>query len=443
MSLYELRDPIHKRIAFSDEERLIIDHPFVQRLRFVSQLGFVLSYVYPGGIHNRFTHALGAMHIAGRLFNQFMTSTDIFRERLDENEIVFLRSCVRFGGLLHDVGHGPFSHASEVVFPPLNSLALDLSWWKNSSLPTPGVGNERDRQAKHEDYSVLLIQTMAKEGALTIDMAQAICSLIHGQIQPSSTFEKIAKKIPSLPFVLKSIISGELDCDRMDYLLRDSYFCGVAYGQFDMDWLISAMSVAEQDGSLILMISENGVRAFEDFLLARYHMIDQVYFHKTAAGFVHMLEQAFRTDEIDLRIPSDPYAYADLRDDHVIEQLFLAAKNENNYWSHHLMHRTAAKRILRLHDQRFEDQQTLTTLIRACEKEGIGYFIHSATNAFSKLGENEEQNTLYVHKRTLNGFVNIPMFEYSDLLQKYNEKLQFKDFFVLREDFERFEKMVK
>jgi hypothetical protein len=227
----------------------------------------------------------------------------------------------------------------------------------------------------------------------------------------------------------------------MDYLLRDSYYCGVAYGTFDLDWLISSLGLAEQNGKLLLTLSENGVRAFEDTLLARYHMIDQVYFHKTKAGFTHYLEEAIRTKEVKLEIPTDPYLYATIRDGEVIAWLFEAAKDEKNYWSHHLMRRIPAKRILRLHQAKPEDQETLAELKRRCESAGVRYFTHAASKELTFLGEGSSADSIHVAKKTIDGVRYVPVFQYSDLLQKYHEKLQFTDFFVCREDFERFQEL--
>jgi HD superfamily phosphohydrolase len=225
----------------------------------------------------------------------------------------------------------------------------------------------------------------------------------------------------------------------MDYLLRDSYYCGVAYGQYDLDWLISSMGVAEHDDRLVFTISENGVRAFEDLLLARYHMIDQVYFHKTKTGFAHYLEEAIRAAEIPLVIPTDPFAYAELRDGKVIEMLFAASNDEKNYWSSHLMRRLPAKRILRLHTARDEDRERLDALKKFCDQQTIRYFTHASEKELTHLGEGSGTETMtYVAKKNIHSIDYVPIFQYSDLLQKYNEKLQFTDFFVYREDADAF-----
>jgi HD superfamily phosphohydrolase len=411
MSDYELRDPIHRRIAFNDLERKIIDHPFFQRLRFISQLGFTQAYVYPGAVHDRFNHALGAMHVAGRLFGRIVESAGgIFSQQVSVEEIHALGQRVRLAGLLHDIGHGPFSHASEIVFPPLKDLLMDWSGWREE--PT-------DRQAVHEDYSVLLIQALSACSVLEAQMAQDVCSLIHADAKPSRWLSGLEERVPGLQRVLKGLISGEVDCDRMDYLLRDSYYCGVAYGQYDMDWLISSMGVTHKNGALVFTISENGVRAFEDLLLARYHMIDQVYYHKTKMGFTHYLEQAIIQGEIDLKIPTDPHTYAALHDGAVIEQLFEASRDSKNYWSQHLMCRWTPKRILRLHDAvKHDDLETLESLKALCTQSGIKWFTHSIKKELTSLGESPEKT------------------------QKYNEQLQFTDFFVHREDIGKFEKIL-
>lgn len=424
---YELRDPIHKRIIFDDFERTIIDHPFVQRMRFISQLGFTQAYVYPGAVHDRFSHALGAMHVAGRLFSQIIANSTIVQERLSEQDISELRTRVRVAGLLHDLGHGPFSHASEIVFPHIKDLPLDWSWWKTKP----------NRKAVHEDYSVLLIQELSAQGLFDSQFAQDICALIHSDIFFTN------EKFLFLHNILKALISGEVDCDRMDYLLRDSYFCGVAYGQYDIDWLISSLALTVLNDQFILTISENGVRAFEDLLLARYHMIDQVYFHKTKAGFTHYLEQAFHTGEIDFHVPTKPNDYVQLRDGVVIERLFDASKTSSSYWSHHLMNRIAAKRILRLHDENNEDKKTLQYLVDFCSDHSILYFTHEASNrlSFFSGGVSKHATMIYVAKKTLNGFSYVPIFDYSDLLKKYNGKLRFTDFFVHREDFAKFQQI--
>jgi hypothetical protein len=334
--MYEIRDPIHKSIEFNEFEKSIIDHPYFARLRKVAQLGLA-QLVYPGAAHNRFIHALGVMHVAGRIWNQLArASAELFGKYFKKDDLHYLGQAARLAGLLHDVGHGPFSHATEKLMPPLRGLASPKKWYKKA----PGAA-----RAKHEDYSVLLIYEIAKSRETPLDrpMAQDISALINGRIKPSSNWEKRFKKI-GIYKLLKAIISGELDADRMDYLLRDAYFSGVAYGHYDIDWLINNLHASEIGHNLVLTINEAGVRAFEDYLLARYHMFLQVYLHKTVSCFEHYLESAFRAKEIDYKIPGDAAKYAELNDAGVTNAIAAAAKNPRNYWSVHLVRRIPAKR---------------------------------------------------------------------------------------------------
>jgi HD superfamily phosphohydrolase len=427
MKTYELRDPIYKRIAFSEVERRLIDHPFFQRLRFISQLSFLQAFVYPGATHDRFTHSIGSMHVARRLIGRCLSASDFLRSTLSLEEQQELTKRVMTAGLLHDIGHGPFSHSSEQLFPPLRDLPLEASWWKEI----------QDRRSEHEDYSVLFIQTLVQEGVLESGFAQDVASLIHGDVCPGPFFLSLEQRLPTIQSVMKTLISGVADCDRMDYLLRDSYYCGVAYGQYDIDWIISNLGIAKQDGRLIRTVTENGVRALEDFLLARYHMIDQVYHHKTKAGFAHYLEQAVAQKEIEMTIPADPYAYADMRDGQVLEKLCEAAKDPAHYYAHHLMRRLPPRRILRLHDRKPEDRETLAKLQRLCEREHIRSFTYPHHLSLSQ--KTQSASDIYVEKKTLEGVSYVSVFAYSDLLKNYNEMLSFSDFYVYREDMEKFE----
>ena len=165
--MYEIRDPVHQTIAFTEKEAAVIDHPIFQRMRYIRQLG--LSYlVYPGSTHDRFSHMLGASHIAGRVWDNIVSvSGDLLRKYYSNADLAYFRQVVRYAALLHDVGHAPFSHVSEKLMPPFGELEIPRHWYIDPKPKNP---------AAHEDYSVMLIGAIGDDRSLKIgpDMAQDI-----------------------------------------------------------------------------------------------------------------------------------------------------------------------------------------------------------------------------------------------------------------------------
>ena len=255
-----IRDSLHGNLQLDDFEVKIVDTPQIQRLRRIKQLGFTYL-VYPGANHTRFEHSIGAMYLASRLANNL---------QLDDHKKQMLRVCA----ILHDAGHGPFSHVSEGVLG-----------------------------TSHEELTSKLI----KESQLSDILSEKF------------NIHEIIKTINGKGS-LGQAISGELDVDRMDYLLRDSYYTGVAYGVIDVERLIYNMKL---DGNLVLR--QKGVQAAESMLLARYFMYPSVYQHHTTRIINSMFRRCFKnlleTGEVEAeRI----YEYDDL-------DIIVAARAQTGY----------------------------------------------------------------------------------------------------------------
>lgn len=245
-------DPVHHFIELSDAEARLLDSPVMQRLRRLRQLG--LAYLaFPSAEHSRFTHALGALAAGTRVFEELARhSPEYFADAAD---IRVQRRLVRAALLLHDIGHGPFSHACEAVL---------------------GVRHETRTEA------LLALPEMQEHLAeMDVDSAEVL-ALITGSAR---------ERYP----VLSEMVSGpNLDADRLDYLLRDAYFTGVASGRYDADQLISSMRIFAVNGRPVLGIDRRGVVALESFVLARYMMFASVYFHHTTRLFERILQQVLR-----------------------------------------------------------------------------------------------------------------------------------------------------
>jgi HD superfamily phosphohydrolase len=245
-----LRDPIHGLIAFEGaRERVLLallPTREVQRLRRVRQLGLA-SLVFPGAEHSRFAHALGSAHVMSRLLDR-LDALDVplaAEERLDDEA----RADALAAALLHDLGHGPYSHLFEDVLP---------------GAPRHETWTERFLLDPRSEVHVALEK-------LSRGSAARVAALVHGQHR--------------LPY-LGHAISGTLDVDRCDYLLRDSHMTGVRYGIYDLDWLLRALTlghVPDQSGHPRLVLAVDGRKGLppiEGFFLARNFMYQQVYHHK-------------------------------------------------------------------------------------------------------------------------------------------------------------------
>lgn len=245
-------DPIHHFIELSDAEARLLDVPAMQRLRRLRQLG--LAYLaFPSAEHSRFTHALGALAVGTRAFDELARSGREFFA--DDAALAYQRRLVRAALLLHDVGHGPFSHACEAVL---------------------GVRHE----ARTRD---LLALPELRSGLRALDVdVDDVLALIAGDADG---------RYPAL----RELVSGpNLDADRMDYLQRDAYFTGVASGRYDAEQLLASLRLFERDGRLVTGIDARGVVALESFVTARYMMFASVYFHHTTRIFERVLHDVLR-----------------------------------------------------------------------------------------------------------------------------------------------------
>lgn len=430
--MYELRDPIHQTIEFDEREKIVIDHPVFQRMRYVRQLG--LSYlVYPGAAHDRFSHMLGAMHIAGRVWDNIVSvSGDTLKEMFSAADLAYFRRILRFAALLHDVGHAPFSHASESLMPKFGTLEIPKAWY---------LEWEPERRAEHEDYSVMMIAALGRDPEVPLSAAEAqdIASLLHHGVKASAGWmKKYGGNRGAIHALLSSLISGELDVDRMDYLLRDAYYTGVAYGFYDMDHLIRNLGVALMNGRPTLTIDSTAMRAFEDFLLARYHMFLQVYHHKTTNSFDYFLRQTFGKKEVSILVPGTVEGYLGMHDSTYLEALFTAAKDPKNVWARRFVMRKPAKRLFTASGDRPGSRETLRKLRKALDKAGVPYFTINSHQYLSKLDAFHKQRKpgetkMFVREKNLGRIVFTPVEHYSSLLKKYNEVIDIVNLYVLPE----------
>ena len=241
-----LKDPVHSYIHIHYEVIWnCLDSKEFQRLRRIRQLGGDFQ-VYPTAEHSRFSHSLGVYEIVRRM----VTEVKSLCVELTEYEKV----CVTLAGLLHDVGHGPFSHAFEHI--------------TNHS---------------HEEYTAKIILGNTELNAILRAVSEKLPQDIVSIIQHTHEND-----------ILNQIVSGQLDADRMDYLLRDSYFIATSYGQFDLERILRTIRVRKTaEGRKVIVVKYTGIHSVEDYIMARYQMYWQVYYHPVARSYEAVFIQLF------------------------------------------------------------------------------------------------------------------------------------------------------
>jgi len=308
----EIKDPIHGYIELSEAERGVLDTWPVQRLRRIRQLG-VTYLTYPGAEHSRFQHSLGVMHLSG-LFGERLRDLSLI-----EGDDVRL---LRLAGLLHDVGHGPFSHLFEELL--------------------------ENRGLSHEEMGRRIIgETMIAD------------VLKDYGFNPSEVSELSIGRLHGRGF-LNQVVAGQFSADTLDYLVRDSYYTGVEYGRVDVRRLIDSVDVL--DGVLSMDIA--ALYALEAFLIARYEMFKAVYFHRTVRAASVMLIRALELADEALSLTEFKSIdeYLELDDEGILSMLLSLRGGEELETARRMAEMLRGRRLLKCAYERFLGEEEIQSL---------------------------------------------------------------------------------
>ncbi len=358
-------DPIHGDIKLSEIEKWIISHPLFSRLRKVKQNTF-LYYVFPSALHTRFEHSIGVMHIAGKIFDackeNYATgqkkkekyeedekadkSSSFFDLRkLNGKEEVYYQE-LRIAALLHDIGHGPLSHLFDLFLMDKENFFDLIKTDDNLKEYVEAFEAICDSKVEHEHISCIFVfkilnelqEINSKNEKKFSDSAKELIKEISIErvvklIEPNFSLKKTGfiddEKNDYTKFFSRIISAFPIDADRMDYLLRDSFFSGVNYGSYDVNRIFASFMATEDDSTneVHLTFKGSGIDSMLRFIQSRTHLYNQVYFHKTNRAANTMLAAATRTKyERKEKILNDKKSVAELEEFYV--------KNSDEFFTH-------------------------------------------------------------------------------------------------------------
>lgn len=260
-------DVLYGFVPITEWEEKIINSPFFQRLRWIKQLGFA-NYIFPGAEHNRFAHVIGVMHSMDEMIRALglnVPDSELFDPRA-KNPAAMLHKSLRIAAMLHDIGTFPFSHAIENAYIRHGIDTRGRAARRPKALPN-----------SHEHLGSFIIKNTRYDGGITQILehygfdVQMISKIIKGE---------------SPHLIANQLMHSDLDADRMDYLIRDSHYTGIKYGQFDRDYVLANLVTYDAGaGQVAFGVHENAVHAVDDFLIARFAWYSQVIKNQGSAKF--------------------------------------------------------------------------------------------------------------------------------------------------------------
>lgn len=368
-----IRDPIHGDIRIRPIAAAIIDTTAFQRLRYIRQNG-LLHFIFPGAVHTRFAHSIGTLAVAARVF------PNLFPSAPSDN---YARIVFELAALLHDVGHCAFSHSIEHVqiggHPFFHTMRDIAKKWSDPDVTTftnNYVVRHPDSEksaVSHEQLGLLFLRKIFQDARVieacdqelktsATNVADDVSSILDNHLVPSEKFVSEADSLggtitiggpvsgndvaAQVQAVLHDLISGTLDVDRLDYLVRDSFYTGAPYGRCDVEVLVNALRIANIGGRCALVLKERAAYALDDMLWSRYQLFLQVLNHKTNVALNAMLKdalpEAIQSFAIGLKQPLDYEDFIVFTDDLVMSAVFSVCNNpahRNTTYARALVHR--------------------------------------------------------------------------------------------------------
>ncbi len=467
-------DPIHGVIRITKLEKKIIDHPLFQRLRDIRQNTFLYK-VFPSAMHSRFEHSVGVMHLSYEILKNLDLNALIYNRKnagidlyLDIKKMpARLIQELRIAALLHDVGHGPLAHQ-------FDSFAIDIKEFKEKCRiegtqkydKIISLAADKEGKLSHEQVSCIFIKEIIDELKSEVESDSDDDEFYKkniNMINADSIIKIVEKKYefksesnaPNIYPLLGSIISSSpIDADRMDYLLRDSYFSGVKYGIYDYGRLLMSFIPVKIENNIYLAYKESGMDSILEFTNARSGLYSQVYFHKTNRALSAMLDKACsssRTDNVirlgskDKIIDSIKYFYVNNPDKNFLEHTLKPLLDENsNKIIDDIISRKVWKKIyekkhtfsnVSLSDKTFKKhKEDISTTINSILQKAINGNEWALDFQIEDNLKDIEESQAKIIKKEINGkYKTNELREYNEVLQPYHHVKFFIRVFVSKE----------